>query len=133
MSAQGGGLLHHAPQHKHNRRQTWEYSQPEPAYVMRMPLPPPVVLNPRGGRGGSFRGSGRPSPVRGRPDPRFVVCCLKSLICTRFRPYPPPGRPLPPPAGFQDPRGIREYVDLDAPADDLPQIDYRTGLSSDQS
>jgi len=122
------GLLHHPPQHKHGRRQAWDYAQPEPApsYIMRippLPTPPVALTSSRGGRVGPYRGSGgRPSPARGRGDPRF-------------RPYPTiPGRhPTPPSAGFQDPRGIREYVDLDAPAEDLPQIDYRTGLSSDQS
>jgi len=33
---------------------------------------------------------------------------------------------LPAPPGFaQDPRGLREYVDLDAPAEEVIQIDYR--------
>jgi len=39
----------------------------------------------------------------------------------------PPIRQSFPPAGiFEDPRPIKEYVDLDAPIEAAPGIDYRT-------
>jgi len=45
---------------------------------------------------------------------------------TRFR--PPPGHTLEP--EFQkDPRKLKEYVDLDAPTEDAPIIDYRSTLA----
>ena len=33
----------------------------------------------------------------------------------------------PPPGMSMDPRALKEYVDLDAPSEDVVQIDYRIG------
>jgi len=98
----------------------WE-EQPNPYVHRQMPMmipqPSPYSM-PVSGRGsrGHNRGGARTSNGRGRVD-------------SRYRPYPAALPSMPPPSGgFQDPRGIRDYLDLDAPAEDLPQIDYRTAL-----
>jgi hypothetical protein len=60
----------------------------------------------------------------------ILTIVLFIYLFFRYTPFPtrrPPVVMAPPPqTGFHDPRGIREYVDLDAPSEDVPQIDYRT-------
>jgi hypothetical protein len=75
------------------------------------------LSNPAEGSYAPFRNRGRsdrPKPSR----PRYNR--------GDFRDNRPYNRPLEPPPGVeQDPRSIREYVDLDAPQEDEVRIDYR--------
>ncbi|EFA80136.1 C2H2-type zinc finger-containing protein [Heterostelium album PN500] len=89
-----------------------------------LPLPMPVPM-----RRGAY-----PQQVGGPPNQASVIPSPSQNV--RYRPYPsavPQQRtsvPLPP----ADPRGIREYVDLDAaPTGAMPEIDYTAALKQFQS
>ncbi|EGG21216.1 C2H2-type zinc finger-containing protein [Cavenderia fasciculata] len=91
-----------------------------------IPLPIPLPIR---------RGNFVPTPGAPQMPPHLMG---NAQVTTpqgiRYRPYPalgqPRGTPNMPP---QDPRGIREYVDLDLPSDTMPDIDYRSALKDYQS
>jgi len=94
---------------------------PSSAYYGRAVYSPYPTNNPyhnsnryySGGGGGSGGGGQR----RGRDN-----------SSTRFRPSLPGGHP-PEPEYPKDPRKLKDYVDLDAPTEDAPIIDYRSTLA----
>jgi len=88
---------------------------PPPPQFRRPPGPPPFGPGPVPfGRGRGFFGP--PGPAFGGPPP-----------FARGR-----GSPMAPPPGMSpDPRQIRQYIDLDAPVEAVPEIDYRGTVSYD--
>eukprot|EP01133_Synstelium_polycarpum_P001389 gene1389-1602_t len=79
-----------------------------------------------------------PLPMRGRFPVPGVVQPGQGVVGSsptqlRYRPYPSPQQPRTLPHPPADPRGIREYVDLDAPSDSMPDIDYRAALKEYQN
>ncbi|EGC30217.1 hypothetical protein DICPUDRAFT_58394 [Dictyostelium purpureum] len=91
-------------------------------------VPPHGIVPMRRSYGGStVSGAGgnlSPNPRGGYSNDQ------PSSSSARYRPYPNQSRHS---TSSSDPRGIREYVDLDAPMDHVPEIDYRSALKEYQN
>eukprot|EP01095_Lingulamoeba_sp_RSL-Kostka_P012837 TRINITY_DN5165_c0_g1_i1.p1 TRINITY_DN5165_c0_g1~~TRINITY_DN5165_c0_g1_i1.p1 ORF type:complete len:146 (+),score=71.91 TRINITY_DN5165_c0_g1_i1:48-485(+) len=126
----------------HNQRYPvgghFPYGMPPHPPVMPPPVPPfgfrpnqfPPVHSPfpggfRGKRGyRGYRGRGRGRGGRGRNN--FFNDRNNNPFLSNNKIAPPV-----PPNVEHDPRGIRQYVDLDAPTETKTEIDYRTPVSYD--
>eukprot|EP00005_Dracoamoeba_jomungandri_P011337 CAMPEP_0174272846 /NCGR_PEP_ID=MMETSP0439-20130205/52543_1 /TAXON_ID=0 /ORGANISM="Stereomyxa ramosa, Strain Chinc5" /LENGTH=651 /DNA_ID=CAMNT_0015363639 /DNA_START=528 /DNA_END=2483 /DNA_ORIENTATION=+ len=111
---------YHPMPHRGMSRRSF-YGMKDP-YMSRPAPPPPRGYGVWGGRGASpYDNFGWPARGVGR-SPRG----------RRRQSFPPFGHsslPLPPPGDFmEDPRSIKQYVDLDAPPGDDVVVDYRTSI-----